>query len=235
MFQGTATSGRQRPLWFGFDPASMASSANTGVSETTTANVVGRWTRTTSAGASFQAQAYFDHAHRNEAIANYNRRTWDVDAQYHTTFATTHEFVGGGRQGTAAARSAADLQLLQTHSQRPELLGARRGVRHRAHGRKVHARHLLHLSRGRESGVRQAGRGQRDASRPNLGACPSNGTGRVPSAVPADARRRDAGKVGPCPGAATPQMPARRRNPQGTWGLRASPMRATHAITRTGS
>jgi len=82
--------------------------------------------------------------------------------------------------------------------------------------------------------------------------------GRVPSAVPADARRRDAGKAGPCPGAATPQMPARRRNPTGAWGLRASssllvvgdvphrllltprshlasPMRATHAMTRTGS
>ena len=54
--------------------------------------------------------------------------------------------------------------------------------------------------------------------------------GRVPSAVSADARRRDAGKAGPCPGAATPQMPARRRNPEGAWGLRA-----THAITRTGS
>jgi iron complex outermembrane recepter protein len=96
MFQGTATSGRQRPLWFGFDPVSMANSANAVVSETTTANAVARWTRTTAAGASFQAQAYFDHAHRNEAIANYNRRTWDVDAQYHTTLATNHEFVGGG-------------------------------------------------------------------------------------------------------------------------------------------
>ena len=99
-------------------------------------------------------------------------------------------------------------------------------------------------------------------SRPSgcVGACPSNSMGRVPSAVPAAARRRDAGNAGVhCRGAATPQMPARRRNPKGAWGLRASssflvvgdaagialllaprshlasPMRATHAITRTGS
>jgi len=47
--------------------------------------------------------------------------------------------------------------------------------------------------------------------------------GRVPSAAPADARRRDAGNAGAhWRGAATPQMPVRRRNPQGAWGLRAS-------------
>ncbi len=84
--------------------------------------------------------------------------------------------------------------------------------------------------------------------------------GRVPRAALADARRRDAANASVhWLGAATPQMPARRRNPQGAWGLRASssllvvgdaprhrlllaprshlasPMRATHAITRTGS
>ncbi len=92
-----------------------------------------------------------------------------------------------------------------------------------------------------------------------LGACPSKSMGRGPSATPADARRRDAGNVVHCRGAATPQMPACRRNPEGAWGLRASssllvvadaprhrlllaprshvasPMGATHALTRTGS
>ncbi len=54
---------------------------------------------------------------------------------------------------------------------------------------------------------------------PALGACPSNSMGRVPSAASADARRRDAGNAGHWRGAATPQMPARRRNPEGASGV----------------
>ncbi|RPI56627.1 MAG: hypothetical protein EHM55_04695 [Acidobacteria bacterium] len=47
--------------------------------------------------------------------------------------------------------------------------------------------------------------------------------GRVPRAAPAAARRRDAGNAAVhWRGAATPQRPARRRNPKGAWGLRAS-------------
>jgi hypothetical protein len=46
-------------------------------------------------------------------------------------------------------------------------------------------------------------------------------TGRVPSAAGADARRCDAGDVGVHRrGAPTQQMPPRRRNPKGAWGLR---------------
>jgi iron complex outermembrane receptor protein len=97
MFQGTATSGRQRPLWFGFDSASAPEIGwEAVVSETTAADVVGRWTRATASGSAFQAQAYFDYAHRDEAVALYGRRTWDVDAQYHTTIGKRHDLVGGG-------------------------------------------------------------------------------------------------------------------------------------------
>ena len=47
-------------------------------------------------------------------------------------------------------------------------------------------------------------------------------TGRVPSAAGVDARRRDAEDVGAHRrGALTQQMPPRRRNPKGAWGLRA--------------
>jgi iron complex outermembrane receptor protein len=95
MFQGSATSGQQRPLWFDLEPASPAGNSSR-VSESTGTSVQGRWTRTSPSGASLQAQAYFDHAQRNEAIALYRRRTWDVDAQYHTTFSTRHDVVGGG-------------------------------------------------------------------------------------------------------------------------------------------
>jgi iron complex outermembrane receptor protein len=97
MVQGSATSGRQRPLWL--DLAGSPDDAGTGpnaVSRTNVANVLGRWTRTTAAGASFQAQAYFDHAYRSEAIGVYNRRTWDIDAQYHTTLGARHDLVAGG-------------------------------------------------------------------------------------------------------------------------------------------
>ena len=55
-----------------------------------------------------------------------------------------------------------------------------------------------------------------------LGACPRIRRHRVPSAAGADARRRDAGDVDVHRrGAPTPQMPPRRRNPKGAWGLRA--------------
>ena len=54
-----------------------------------------------------------------------------------------------------------------------------------------------------------------------LGARPRIRRGRVPSAAGADARRRDAGDVAAHRrGAPTPQMPPRRRNPKGAWGLR---------------
>jgi len=97
MFQGSATSGRQRPLWFGFDSVSTPDVGwEAVVSETTATDVVARWTRATTAGSAFQAQAYFDHAHRDEAVALYGRRTWDVDAQYHTTLGKRHDLLGGG-------------------------------------------------------------------------------------------------------------------------------------------
>lgn len=98
MFQGSATSGRQRPLWLDLqspapEPGSLVS---TMVSTTTVANAVGRWTRTSSKSSSLQVQAYFDSAHREEAIGSYTRHTWDIDAQYHSVVATRHDLVAGG-------------------------------------------------------------------------------------------------------------------------------------------
>jgi len=53
-----------------------------------------------------------------------------------------------------------------------------------------------------------------------LGARPRIRRGRVPSAAGANARRRDAGDVSAHRrGAPTQQMPPRRRNPKGAWGL----------------
>ena len=98
MFQGSATSGRQKPLWLDLDSATVESGPiiSSLTSSTGVANVLGRWTRTGSTGASFQVQTYFDSAHRQEAIGSYTRRTWDIDAQYHTTLGTRHDLVTGG-------------------------------------------------------------------------------------------------------------------------------------------
>lgn len=98
MFQGSATSGHQRPLWYDLASTNTAAGpfVSTAQSTTAVANVVGRWTRTSTRGASLQVQTYFDSAHREEAIGSYTRRTWDVDAQYHTTLGARHDLVAGG-------------------------------------------------------------------------------------------------------------------------------------------
>ena len=74
-FQGSATSGRQQPLWLDVTSATVESGpvVSTHTSTTELANVLGRWTRTSSNGASFQLQTYFDSAHREEAIGSYTR------------------------------------------------------------------------------------------------------------------------------------------------------------------
>ncbi len=96
MFQGSATSGHQRPLWYDLTATALGPIASTSQSTTGVANVVGRWTRTGNKGASFQLQTYFDSAHREEAIGSYTRRTWDLDAQYHTALGDRHDLVAGG-------------------------------------------------------------------------------------------------------------------------------------------
>ena len=96
MFQGSATSGRQRPLWLDLESARPGPVVSPLTSTTGVANVLGRWTRTDSRGASFQLQTYFDSAHRQESIGSYTRRTWDIDAQYHTALGARHDLVAGG-------------------------------------------------------------------------------------------------------------------------------------------
>ena len=84
MFQGSATTGRQKPLWFDVESATPEHGPvlSSLMSTTGVANLLGRWTRTNRQGSSFQVQAYFDSAHRQGAIGAYTRRTWDIDAQY---------------------------------------------------------------------------------------------------------------------------------------------------------
>jgi iron complex outermembrane receptor protein len=96
MFQGSATSGRQRPLWLDLESGQPGPVISPLTSTTGVANVLGRWTRTGRRGSSFQLQTYFDSAHRQESVGSYTRRTWDIDAQYHTALGARHDLVAGG-------------------------------------------------------------------------------------------------------------------------------------------
>lgn len=96
MVQGSVAAGQERPLWMKLDPALSASARSTGVSETQVANVLGRWTHARGHGAALQLQSFVDVAHRQEAIGEYQRRTADLDAVYHTSLGLRHDLVFGG-------------------------------------------------------------------------------------------------------------------------------------------
>src|SRR5207247_7192713 len=59
------------------------------------ATVLGRWTRARQSGASLQVQSFVDVSHRDEPVGDYQRRTADVDVQYHTAIARRHDVVAG--------------------------------------------------------------------------------------------------------------------------------------------
>jgi iron complex outermembrane receptor protein len=96
--QADATSGEQRPLWLNLDPATVASSYTSpdAVSETKAGHVLGRWQRAFPDRAALQLQSFADFAHRREAIGEYDRRTFDLDAEYHARAAARHDLVVGG-------------------------------------------------------------------------------------------------------------------------------------------
>jgi iron complex outermembrane receptor protein len=98
MLQASASNGRQRPLWFNLDPASL-SRGNLGtdaVSESSVGAALGRWTYSKRGGPSLQLQGFFDQELRDETVGLYHRHTWDIDAQYHHTLAHRHDIVAGG-------------------------------------------------------------------------------------------------------------------------------------------
>jgi len=103
MVQGSVAVGEQRPLWFNLDPAANLRDTS-GVSDTQTGNVLGRWTHTRGSGATLQLQSYVDIAHRRESIGEYHRQTVDLDADYHTALGRRHDLVvGGGYRNIAEA------------------------------------------------------------------------------------------------------------------------------------
>jgi iron complex outermembrane receptor protein len=97
MFQGNVSAASLRPLWpnlnpetAGIEPIAAAESTAEG------GYLLGRWTRTRTAGSSLQVQSFVDVATRHEPIARYDRRTFDVDVQYHTAVGARQDLVAGG-------------------------------------------------------------------------------------------------------------------------------------------
>jgi iron complex outermembrane recepter protein len=96
MVEGDFTAGQERALWPNLDPQTAAREPLANVpSDTQGGFLLGRWTRTRAGGASLQIQSFVDIASRQEPVGNYDRRTFDVDTQYHTTVGAHHDLVAG--------------------------------------------------------------------------------------------------------------------------------------------
>jgi iron complex outermembrane receptor protein len=96
MLEGDFTAGQARALWPNLNPQTAAGDplANT-PSDTEGGHVLGRWTHTRASGASLQIQSFMDIAGRQEPVANYTRRVFDVDMQYHTALGAHQDLVAG--------------------------------------------------------------------------------------------------------------------------------------------
>lgn len=96
MVEGAFTAGQARELWPNFDPQTAAADPIANVpSDSQSGHLLARWTHLRPGGGSLQIQSFFDMAGRQEPIADYTRRTFDVDAQYHTAIGARHDLVAG--------------------------------------------------------------------------------------------------------------------------------------------
>jgi iron complex outermembrane receptor protein len=98
MLEGGFTSGRTHALWSNLDPETAAREPIlSDRSDEQSGHVLGRWTHTRANGASLQIQSFLDVADRDEPVADYSRRAFDVDTQYHTALGAQHDLVAGAR------------------------------------------------------------------------------------------------------------------------------------------
>ena len=96
LVQGGVTAGKERPLWISLDPATPGQVDTLGASTTRVSNVFGRWTRSRGSGSRLQVQSFVDAAHRRESVGEYDRLTFDLDADYHTVIGPRHDVIFGG-------------------------------------------------------------------------------------------------------------------------------------------
>ena len=66
------------------------------LSEAQGGRLLGRLTHSRAGGASLKVQAFVDITRRLEPVANYDRRTFDIDTQYHALLGERHDLVAGG-------------------------------------------------------------------------------------------------------------------------------------------
>ena len=121
MVQGSASFGRQHPLWMDFNTRE---TLRTNTSDTGVSNIVGRWTRTGRRRSELQLQAYYDRAHRAEAIATYDRHTVDVDAQYHVALGANTIVTGGGYRFITEAMEGVGAYRFTPGHLRPHIVNA---------------------------------------------------------------------------------------------------------------
>jgi iron complex outermembrane receptor protein len=94
---GHVTTNRTRPLLTeltSFDPAVPPSSGGDATGDDL--SILGRWTRTSSAGTVLQVQAFHARMRRNETNFRTSDQTTDIDAQYETRLGGRHGLVFGG-------------------------------------------------------------------------------------------------------------------------------------------
>ncbi len=95
-FDGRLTAGRARGLWTNFDPLTAAREPLlTDRSESHGGHLLGRWTHTRAGGQSLKVQAFVDISGRQEPVGDYQRKAFDLDAQYRATYGARHDIVAG--------------------------------------------------------------------------------------------------------------------------------------------
>jgi iron complex outermembrane receptor protein len=96
MLEGDFTAGKVHALWPNLDPQTAARQpVSADASDTRGGHLLGRWTRAGANGSSLQIQSFVDVEDRREPLADYFRRSYDVDAQYHIALGTRHDLVSG--------------------------------------------------------------------------------------------------------------------------------------------
>ena len=96
MLEGDITTGEARALWPNLNPQTAAREPLADVpSDAQGGHVLGRWTHNRAGGASLQIQSVVDVMRRQEPVGDYDRRSFDVDTQYHTALGARQDLVAG--------------------------------------------------------------------------------------------------------------------------------------------
>jgi iron complex outermembrane receptor protein len=96
MMEGAFSAGQTRELWPNFNPQTVAADPLADVpSDSQGGHLLARWTHDRPGGGSLQIQSFFDIEDRQEPVADYGRRTFDLDTQYHTAFGARQDLVAG--------------------------------------------------------------------------------------------------------------------------------------------